>query len=202
MDWDTLADDKTLEKTAKALAERGFGVIIVKDRNDAKAKLFELLPIGSEILENSSTTLDEIGVGEELGKGGRYVSIRKKITSINDKGERDKARRASATCDYAIGSVQAITQDGEVLVASQSGSNIAPYAFCAKNVVWVAGTNKIVKDRDKGIRRLYEHCLVLENERAKRVYGFPSSLNKMLILEKEPNPGRIKLILVKEKLGF
>jgi len=202
MGWDTVADDKMIGRTARALASKGIEVFIVKDRNEAKEKFLELVPQGSEVYVMSSITLDETGILKEVEEGGRYVSVRKKVMSINEKEKRDAFRRAASACQYATGSVHAVSEDGQVVIASQSGSQLAPYAFAATNVVWVVGAQKIVKNLGQAFRRIKEHCVPLENERMMKAYGMGTGLNKMLIFEKEGTPNRIKMILVKEKLGF
>ena len=51
-------------------------------------------------------------------------------------------RRMGAGPDIAIGSVHAITEQGEVFIASASGSQLAAYAFGAGTVIWVVGSQK------------------------------------------------------------
>jgi len=202
MDFAKLADDKTIERTAKALGSKNIEVFVVKDRNEAKRKFLELVPQGSEVYCMSSVTLDETGILKEVEEGGRYVSVRKKVTSINEKEKREAVRKAASACQYATGSVHAVSEEGEVVIASQSGSQLAPYAFAATNVVWVVGAQKIVKNLDQAFQRIKEYVLPLEDARARKAYGVGTSLNKILIFEKEAAPNRIKMILVKEKLGF
>ena len=67
---------------------------------------------------------------------------------------------------------------------------------------WVVGAQKLVKDFDDGIKRLYEYCLPLEDERAQKAYGMGSSVNKILVVNKEFMQGRVTMIIAKEKLGF
>jgi hypothetical protein len=97
--------------------------------------------------------------------------------------------------------VHAVTQDGKVLVASNTGSQLSSYANAAAHVIWVVGTQKIVRDLDDGLRRIYEHSLPLENERAKKAYGMESAVNKILIVNRD-TPGRISMVLVKQAVGF
>jgi hypothetical protein len=62
---------------------------------------------------------------------------------------------------------------------------------------------KITSDLDEGIKRVYEHVLPLESERAHKAYGVPgSNVSKLLIINKEVNPKRLTIILIKEDLGF
>ena len=69
-------------------------------------------------------------------------------------------------------------------------------------MIWVVGAQKLVKDFDEGIKRLYEYSFPLEDERARKVYGMGSGVNKILVVNKEFVQGRITMIIVKEKLGF
>lgn len=101
-----------------------------------------------------------------------------------------------------MGSVHAVTQDGHILIASNSGSQLPAYAYSAAHVIWVVGTQKIVKNIEEGMKRIYEYCLPLEDARAQKAYGVGSAVNKLLIVNVEKVPGRITIILVKEKLGF
>ena len=113
--------------------------------------------------------------------------------------------RVKATgAEYFIGSVQAVAETGEVVVASASGSQIPAYAFNARNVVWVVGTQKIVSSLEEGLRRVREHALPLETTRMKGLGYQGSIIGKLLILERElAILGReLTIVFVNEKLGF
>ncbi len=202
MKWDKLADDEGIEKTSKALQEHGMKVYVTENKEEAFKKVLELIPEGSEVMDVTSTTLDQIGLSKEILESGRYVSVRKNIMSVDQNEMRLAWRRMSSVVDYVIGSVHAVTEDGQVVVASNSGSQLAPYAYSAANVIWVVGTQKIVKNLDEASKRIYEHSFPLEDERMKKAYGMPSGVNKILIVQKEIAPDRISVIFVKEKLGF
>ena len=101
-----------------------------------------------------------------------------------------------------VGSVHAVTEDGKIVIASNSGSQLAPYAFSAAKVIWIVGTQKIVKNLDEAMKRIEEYTLKLEDERLMNVYGMHSSIRKVLTINSEIMPGRITLIFVKEVLGF
>ncbi len=202
MNWDKLANDEDIEKTIKSLRERGIESIVVDNREEAKKKVLEIIPKGTEVMDLTSVTLDEIGISKEIRESGRYLSIMKRIMSVDQKEIRNAMRKMSAAVDYAIGSVHAVTEEGQVVIASNSGSQLAPYVFGANNIIWVVGTQKIVKNLDYAFKRIKEYCFPLEDARARKAYGMPSGINKILIFEREIMPNRIKLIFVKEKLGF
>lgn len=202
MDWAQLASDSTIEKTADALKKRGMDVTIANSKDDARKMVLALVPKGAEVMHVSSTTLGEIGITKDLVESGEYDELGKKIRTISDEKERNILRKRTLSPDYVVGSVQAVTEDGQVIVVSATGSQIPPYVYGASNVIWVVGTQKIVKNLDEAFKRVYEYVLPLESERIRKAYGMPgSSVNKILIYERE-KPGRIKLIFVKDKLGF
>jgi hypothetical protein len=49
------------------------------------------------------------------------------------------------------------------------------------------------------MKRLREYAFPLEDARALKAYGVHSGINKMLVINREVNPGRITMIIVKEK---
>jgi hypothetical protein len=60
----------------------------------------------------------------------------------------------------------------------------------------------VVPDLSTALRRLEDHCLPLESARAQRVYGRPSAINRLLVLNAEPYPGRVTVLLLREAIGF
>ena len=88
------------------------------------------------------------------------------------------------------------------MIASAVGSQLGPAASGAGAVIWVVGTQKLVRTLEDGFRRIREHSLPLESERTQRAYGQASAINKLLIVNGEAYPGRITSVLVKQQLGF
>lgn len=201
--WDILADEKTVDNIIVALKANGIDARVVENRQEAKKKVLELIPDGSEVMTMTSITLDTIGLSEEINKAdGKFKPVRDRLYAMDRKTQAREMNRLGAAPEVAVGSVHAITEDGHVLIASATGSQLPAYVYGAGKVIWVAGIQKIVKNTDEGIKRIYDHVFSLEDERARAAYGMGSGVNKLLIINKEVAPGRITLILVKEKLGF
>ena len=197
-----LASDDQIKRTVQALEANNIHVIVAEDRADAKKTLLELIPANAEIFTASSETLKALGVAEEIDKSGRYNSVREKMAMMDRKTQTREMEKLGATPEYMVGSVQAVTEIGEVIIASKTGSQMSGYAAAAAHVIWVVGTQKIVPTIDDGMKRVEDYVLPLENARALKAYGAASGVNKVLIIEKEFKPGRTTMILVKEKLGF
>jgi hypothetical protein len=201
--WTTLEDDETVGKTIRSLQANGIEAVAVGTGDQAKTEVLQRIPPGAQVFTMTSMTLEAIGVLPDINESGKFDSVRKKLLSMNRETQGSEMRKLGAAPDWAVGSVQAVTEEGQVMIASQTGSQLPAYASSAGHVMWVVGTHKIVKNLDEGFRRIYEHCLPLEGERAKKAYGRAgSSVNKVLIVNKEFKPGRITLIFVAEVLGF
>lgn len=201
--WIKIPSQKIIRKTAEALRANGIEVFIVENGEEAKKKILELIPQKSEVMTMTSVTLDTIGIPSEINESGKYDSIRKKLNSLDRATQGREMQKLGAAPDWVVGSVHAITHDGKVLVSSNTGSQLSAYVYGSNHVVWVMGAQKIVKDIDEGMQRIYEYTLPLESERVKKAYGMPHSyISKLLIVNKEVKLGRITTIIVKEVLGF
>ena len=201
--WNQAASDKSIKKTIQSLKENGISTIIVENLAEAKKEALKIVPVGSEVMTNTSVTLDEAGISSVINESGKYNAVKPRLYSLNRETDNNLMQKIGAAPEWVIGSVHAITEDGKILIASNSGSNLPNNAYGAQNVLWVVGSQKIVKDLDTGMKGLYEHTLPLESERAKKAYGVPGSfVSKLLIINKENDPKRINLILVKDPVGY
>lgn len=200
MQYARLASREQIERTAKALEKNGIHALIAENGEEAKNKLFENIPTDAEVFTATSRTLDTLGIPEEVNQ--RYNSVRSKLASMNNQTQGREMVKLGATPEYTVGSVHAVTEDGTVVIASNTGSQLAGYAASAAHVVWVVGAQKIVPNLEEAIKRIYEYTLPLEDERALQTYGMNSNVSKLLIVHKEVMPGRTTLILVNENLGF
>ena len=184
-----LASEVSLQTTARRLNENGMTAHIVESGADAGRLALGLIPDGAEVFTATSQT-------------PRLRSVRTVLSQMDMATQWHEMRVLAARPDVVIGSVHAITEQGEVVVASASGSQLGPYASGAGKVIWVVGSQKIVPSLDEGMRRIREYALPLENERAQLAYGQGSFIGKELIFYREYLPDRVHVILVKEKLGF
>lgn len=204
--WDNLADERTIEKTVTALKNNGFEVLVTKDGKEARNKVSEFLPKGAQALTMTSVTLDTIGVTEEVDKSGKYDSVRTKLNSMDRETQGREMQKLGASPEWALGSVHAVTSDGHVFIASNTGSQLPAYVYGADHVIWIVRTQKIVANDEEARARIYEYVLPRETVRARKAYGLPetfeSFVSKLVTVNKEINPGRITILFVKEKLGF
>jgi hypothetical protein len=191
-----------LERTAAALTAKNFDAEILNDAADARARIKELIPEGSSVFTGASETLRLSGIEEDINNSGRYDAIRTRGLGMDRATQMDEIRRLLASPDVIVGSVAAVTETGSLVIASASGSQLTGFAGGSARAIWIVGAQKVVPDLSAALRRVEDHCLPLENARAQAAYGQPSALNRLLILNAEPHPGRGTVLLLREAIGF
>jgi len=204
MNYETIPSAEITERTVAALKERGLNVVVVNTKEEALDKVKSLIPASVSVMNGSSTTLQQIGFVDYLKSGNSgWKNLHEDILEEKDPQKQAELRKQSVLAQYFLGGIQAITESGQILMASATGSQLAQPAFSADNVILVASTNKIVPTIDDAFTRLKEYVFPLENERMKTV-GYPGSvIGKVLIFEREINPARkITIVLINEKLGY
>ena len=191
-----------LERAATALTAHGFTVEILDDAAAARTRINELIPEGASVFTGASETLRLSGLDEDINNSGRYDAIRPRVLAMDRTTQMDEIRRLLAGPDVIVGSVAAVTETGSLVAASGSGSQLPGYAGGAARAIWIAGAQKVVPDLDTALRRVEDHCLPLESARTQAAHGWPSAINRLLILNAEPHPGRGTVLLLRQAIGF
>ncbi len=191
-----------LERAAGALKTNGFIVEILDNAAAARPRIQDLIPAGASVFTAASETLRLSGIDADINTSGRYHAIKPRVLAMDRATRADEIRHLLASPDIVVGSVVALTETGSLVVASASGSQLPSYAGGAALAIWVVGAQKVVPDLDTAMRRVEEHALPLESARAQTAYGMPSAINRLLVLNAEPHPGRGIVLLLREAIGF
>jgi YkgG family uncharacterized protein len=194
------APAQRLERAAAALTAHGFTVEILDDVAAARVRVKDLIPEGASVFTSASETLRLSGIDADINASGRYEAVKPRVLAMDRATGADDIRRLLASPDFVVGSVAALTETGSVVVASGSGSQLPSYAGGAGRAIWIVGAQKVVPDLSTALRRVEEHALPLESARAQAVYGQPSAINRLLILNADS--GRGTVLLLREAIGF
>jgi len=197
-----LASEKQIEKTVQALQAHGIRAVVCETGEEARKYVLDLIPDGATVYNSSSRTLEVLRLAEQIEHANHFQAVRARLATLDRVTQRNEMRKLVAAPDVLVGSVHAVTEQGEVLIASATGSQLGATASGAGTVIWVVGTQKLVRTLEDGLRSIREYSLPLESERAQQVYGQTSAINKLLIINAEAQPGRITMVLVKQQLGF
>jgi LUD domain len=197
----TLPDEETVADTVTALERRGFGVELVDDLDSARDRALARIPDGAAVMTFPSVTLESTGIAQAIDESDRYESARVKGYALDRATEMREIKRLMIQPEFALGSVQAITRDGTLVLASALGSQLASYSWGADNVTLVVGAQKLVADLDAARERIHQHCLELEDARAMQEYGGHSRIGKILEIHRD-EPDRTHIVLIRAVVGF
>jgi acyl-CoA hydrolase len=203
-DYGTVANNERIEKVVAALQANDFQPEIVETLEDAKQAVLGKIPAGKKVFTGTSATLIATGLDEALN-GAPYESVRDNFMKFY--GQPDKAlemKQIGSAADVYVGSAHALTEDGKILIASASGSQIPALVYGAAEVILVVGAQKLAKDLADGVQRIEEHTVPLEDKRAQEAYGSGTNFSKLLVLNNGGGgaPNRFRVIIVKENVGY
>lgn len=205
MAYDTLASEETITRTTAALAARYFIPERVATKEAALARIQELIPAGASVMNGASRTLEQIGLIDMFkNKSHAWKNLHDAILEEKDETRKAELRAHAVVSDWYLGSAHAITEDGQLFIASNTGSQMPHLAFTSPNIILVVGTHKIVRDLAAAQQRLTDRVIPLEDVRMNEVYGYGTMHMKTLVLHGEnPAIGRkVHVLLVDEVLGF
>lgn len=187
---------------ATTFKDRGMRLVRVASAETALEWIKQSIPSGSSVMHGSSATLREIGFTDYLSSGAHpWTYLRDAITAEDDSDARARLRREASLADYYLGSVHALAETGQALIASGTGSQLGAYVYTAPHVIWVVGKQKLVANLDAAWRRLAD--VVLPRHAAGFNTTAPDNLGKALLFEREISPSRtVTVLLVDDELGW
>lgn len=196
------APAKTIQRVATRMRERNIDVVVVDDGDQARQVVLEQLPEGAEVHSGKSKTLQDAGIFDAIHDTSRYDALRPRMFKMDRKTQAREIRKLSSGPDFMLGSVNAVTEDGILVAASASSSQLGPYASTAGKVILVVGSQKIVRDLEMALRRICDYVLPWEDSQVRKVMNTGSFVGKILIIEREWVDGRMTVILVRKPIGI
>lgn len=192
-------------KAMAKLKENGIESAVMDDKATALQMIKSMIPAGASVMSGSSRTLEEIGFIDYFKTNPLgWDNLKEKILQEKDPARQSVLRKQSVISDFYLGSVHALTEEGEILIASNSGSQLPHLAFTSPNVILIVGAQKIVPDLKAALSRLEKYVFPLEDKRMKDLDFGGSQISKILTIKKENKimDRKVSVIFVREKLGF
>ena len=198
----TPATEETLRRVVSKLHERNIEGVVVDTGDDARKLVLERLPPGAEVHSGKSKTLQEAGILDAILDPTRFDALRPRYQKMDRQTQAREIRKLIAGPDYMLGSVNAITEDGIIVAASATASQLGPYAATAGKVILVVGSQKIVPDLETALRRIREYVFPWEDAQVRQMLPAGSFVGKILIVEREWVAGRMAVVLVRKPIGI
>lgn len=210
-----------LEQTAAALRRNNMDAYCVDTKDEAIALLKTLLKTGDTVGVGGSRTLDELGVIDLL-RSGEYRFIDRYEQGLTADQLREKYI-AALGADVFLCSSNAVTQNGELYNVDGLSNRVAALCYGPRSVILLVGKNKIVPDLKAAERRVKTVAAPLNAQRlhcdtycrTQNVCMQPDGEHctdgchsagriccTYVIMGHQRIPGRIKVVLVNEDLGF
>lgn len=195
------------QKLIQEFQKRKMEGFYCKTKEDALKKVLHLIPKDSIVFCGSSATLTEIGLHTSL-KNGDYNFL--DPDNSQNAMEKDKIAHEALGADYYLMSANAISITGELVNIDGYGNRVAALSFGPKNVIVIAGLNKVAPDLDAAILRAKTYAAPITTLFFDEDYSTFDELSKaseriysqLVITSKSIIKDRIKIILVGECLGF
>lgn len=204
--------DKLGPHIVKALKKRYFDAYYCKTKNDALKQILDLIPQNHIVSWGGSETLKEMGVQTAVRDKGFKV-IDRDLAKTPE--ERTEIMRQALLCDTFLMSSNAISEDGQLFNIDGNGNRLAAMIFGPKNVIVVAGMNKIVKNINDAVQRTRTIAAPAVVQRFQDVNTpcyingscidctSPESVCAYMVTTRISRPAnKIKVILVGENLGL
>lgn len=207
--------DAKIESLINNWQKRNISGFYCDNKAMAAEKVLGIIPQSATVGISGSVTLDQLAIVKVLEERGNLVFNQYK-TNISQE-ENLELRKKGSQADYYLTSANAVSANGELVFFSGYGNRTSGISS-AKNVIVVCGINKITPNLEEAVKRSREYATPLNCKRLnwnapclkdgicrQSLCFFPEYKRmccQVLIIEAEITPGRLKIILVGENLGF
>ena len=195
-------------KVIKGLESRNMTGYYAETKEEALKIALSLIPEGCSVTMGGAMSAHEIGLPQALAAGNYNFIDRDKIE------DKRAAMLAAYDADYFLASANAMTEDGILVNIDGNANRVSAIAQGPKNVLFIIGMNKICIDVDSALKRARNIAAPINAQR----FGLNTPCTKtgscmnckspdticcqFLITRYSKHPGRIKVILVNDFLGF
>ena len=139
------------EKLVGNLKQRHYEAFFCPTAQEAVEKITGMIPEGSSVTWGGSMTIRDMGLTKALhNKEGLDIWDRDLAQS---REEAQEIYRRAFYADYYLSSVNAISEDGEIVNIDGNGNRVAAITFGPKRVILVVGINKVAQNLDAAISR-------------------------------------------------
>ncbi len=201
------------ETVVGALNKRGYRAFYCDSKEEARAKVLEIVPQGVSVGIPGTVTVLELGLMEALSARGNRV-VEHTLSVFSDPGERARRLLEERDAQFYIAGCNALTYDGVLVNIDGTGNRVAQMAWSTVPILYVAGVNKVVRDVEAAIDRVRDVATPMNALRlgyaipcARVGYcircGSPDCICRKTLVVEWPQKGRDEyFVLVGEILGF
>ena len=211
MDVRRMRNEALGKRVVKALESRNMEAYYASTKEEAVQKALELMEEGSAVTMGGAMSVRESGLLDAINAGNYEFYDRDQAATPE---ERQEIALKAFTCDWYLGSVNAMSENGVFVNIDGNANRVAAYAFGPKNVLLIVGMNKVVKSEEDAVQRARNEAAPINSQR----FGLETPCVKngscfdckssdciccqVLVTRFSRIPKRFKIILVDDVLGF
>ena len=146
-----------MRRALNSLMTNNFVVHFAESSQAACETILDLVPKDAVVGIGDSATVRQIGILDRLENVGVNILNPFSRELTTDPGKREMRYRMSReifTSDVLITGTNAVTVDGKIINSDAVGNRVSAMIFGPKQVIIIAGRNKIVKDAKEGFHRI------------------------------------------------
>ena len=194
----------------KNLQSRHFDAFYCSTKEEALEKALSLIPRGHSVGWGGTMTCQQIGLIDAVRAGEYRVFDRDACKTVE---EREGLMRQTLLCDTFLTSANAISLDGQMVNIDGNGNRVAAIVYGPRQVIVVAGMNKVEDTLEAAINRARTVAAPLNEQR----FGHPNPcaatgscadcksetcICNQILITRHCRGNRIKFVLVGEDLGL
>lgn len=203
-------NSKLAEKVIQNLEARHFEACYCPTAEEAKNKILSMIKDTDVVSYGGSETIDKLGIKEALRNKGQKILDR---DLESDPAKRQEIMRQGLLSDTFLMGTNAITEDGELVNIDGNGNRVAALIYGPKSVIVAVSMNKITKTLEDAWARARNHAAPVNAQR----FNLPTpccstgscgncksdkSICRQFVVTRLSIPGRIKVVLIGEEMGF
>ncbi|MCQ2546581.1 MAG: lactate utilization protein [Clostridia bacterium] len=206
------ANRAKIETVIKNLEKRNISGYYAENKEEALKLMLKMIPEGSTVGKGGSETMNQLGIIPIL-QNGKYTYLDSFASA--DQAVQKETKRKIFYADFMLTSANAITLDGEIVNIDGTGNRMAAVIWGPDKVIFVVGSNKIVRDLDDAVDRIKcdacpPNCVRLGKKTPCAVTGKCGDCLSLghticchtVITRFSSIPKRMHVIMVNEPLGF
>ena len=200
------------QQLIQALKQRNMEASYAATKEEALEQALAWVPEGSCIGWGGSVSIDAIGLKDVVRQGNYRVIDRDTVANAEE--QEAMYRRILADCDYFLTSTNAISQDGVLVNIDGTANRLAAMCYGPRHVLYIVGMNKVVATAEDALHRARNEAAPINAMR----FGLKTPCSKtgccydckspdtvccqILFTRFNHTPGRVKVILVDDSLGY
>ena len=195
----------------KNLRNRHFDAWYCDTKEDALAKVLELIPEGAKIGWGGVLSAQQIGLFDAL-RAGNYDLLDRDLCETAQ--EREQMMKDALFSDVFLTGANGLSLDGQMVNIDGTGNRVGAIIYGPKKVIVIAGMNKVCDTLEEAVKRAREVAAPLNMMRFMKDTPCAATgkcgdckaegcICNQIVITRHCRPvNRIKFILVGEALGF